>query len=338
MWFRNIFRRPNNPSLVTNIHQGGDTPNLHLPASLYPQLDRLHLRASRHLRGANAGLRPSTRRRPAAEFLEHRQYTPGDDVRFVDWKASARSEHIYLKQGEHPQETTVHLLLDTSASMAWGTPPKNHAALSLAAALGYLTLANEDRLQIVPLEGLRSSASIRVQSFKGKAQFPVLLNHLRTLSFDTAQDASFSGQLDLAESLRTYSRTAPRGGVLLLLSDLLDTPNLDTATSSTLSAGLAAFPRPTWEVTVFHLLHPHELNSPLAGEFELVDAETGQSTNYDLTPQALTAYRQHLQTWREAVEIVCIENKAFYTLIPTNWLLEKETIPHLRKIRILEST
>lgn len=280
MWFQNIFRRPNKRvPQIPNLKSANAPIALNLPVSIYPQLDRLQLRVSRHLRGAGAGLRPSTRRRPAAEFLEHRQYTPGDDVRFVDWKASARSEHIYLKQGEHPQETTVHLLLDTSASMGWGTPPKSHAALALAAALGYLTLANEDRLQIIPLENPRSSVGIYAQAFKGKAQFPALLNSLRALPF--------SGNPALADGLRAYSRATPRGGVLLILSDLLDVPNLDTI--------LAAFPRPTWEVTVFHLLHPHELQPPLSGEFELVDAETDQSTNYDLTPQALEGYQKNLQ-------------------------------------------
>ncbi|GAB4581305.1 MAG: DUF58 domain-containing protein [Anaerolineales bacterium] len=321
MWFQNIFRHPNNqPSSTSNLQSPGGPPSLSLSPSLYSQLDRLRLRGSRHLCGAGAGLRASPRRRPAAEFLEHRPYTPGDDVRFVDWKASARSEHIYLKQGEQPQETTVHLLVDTSPSMAWGTPPKSHAALTLAAALGYLTLANEDKLHLVPLE----AAPARFQAFKGKAQFPTLLNHLRPLSFTPPQSKPA-----LAETLRAYSRATPRGGMLLLLSDLLDMPDLDAA--------LSTFPRPTWEVTVFHLLHPHELHPALSGEFELVDAETGQSINYDLTPQALAAYRQHLQTWRNAVELTCIENKAFYTLLPTDWSLEKEVIPHLRKVRVLES-
>jgi uncharacterized protein (DUF58 family) len=329
MWFRNIFRRPNNQPSTDDRQDLTGFRNLSgLPPSIYRQFDRLQLRASRHLRGSGAGLRPSTRRRPAAEFLEHRQYVPGDDVRFVDWKASARSEHIYLKQGEQPQETTAHILIDTSASMAWGNPPKSHAALSLAAAMGYLTLANEDRLQIIPLENPRSSASIRVQNYKGKAQFPFLLNHLRTLPFDAAQGKPFYGKTDLAQSLRDFSRSNARGGVVLILSDLLDAHDLPAA--------LATLPRPTWEVTVFHLLHPHELNPPINGQFELVDSETGQSTNYDLTPRALDNYRKNLQTWRDAIELACIENKAFYTLIPTDWSLEKEVIPHLRKVRVLE--
>jgi len=332
MWFRNIFRRPNNQSVgnrtrISNIEYQ-ESPSLALPPSVYRQLDRLQLRASRHLLGSGGGLRPSTRRRPAAEFLEHRQYVPGDDVRFVDWKASARSEHIYLKQGDHPQETTVHILLDTSASMAWGTPPKHHAALSLAAAMGYLTLANEDRLQLTPLslEGRGGHNEIvrggegSSRNFKGKAQFPSFLTYLRAIPF--------SGNPDLSQSIRDFSRSHTRGGVVLIFSDLLDV--------SDLASTLATLPRPTWEVTVFHLLHPHELNPSIHGQFELVDSETGHSTNYDLTSQALDNYRKHLQTWRDTIELACIENKAFYTLIPTDWSLEKEVIPHLRKVRVLE--
>lgn len=321
MWFRNIFRRPNSQYRISNIeYRTGDTFNIELSPEVYRQLDRLRLRASRNLRSAGAGLRPSPRRRPAAEFLEHRPYVPGDDVRFVDWKASARSEHIYLKQGEQPQETTVHLLVDVSRSMSWGTPPKSRAALSLAAALGYLTLVNDDRLQLTPL----SPSAEREQGgrgFKGKAQYPAFLNALRTISF--------AEQADLSQALREFTRRAPRAGMLLLLSDLLDAGDLPAA--------LALFPRPAWEVTVFHLLHPDELDPPVSGELEIEEVETGRRANYNLTPQALAAYRQHLQTWRAGIELACIATKAFYTLIPTHWSLEKEAIPHLRKLRILES-
>jgi uncharacterized protein (DUF58 family) len=148
MWFRTIFNRSHKPST-----SGGSTDGqaeLRLSAQAIRQLDRLRLNAGRYLPGYGVGLRPSLRRRPSAEFQQHRMYVPGDDVRFVDWKASARAEHIFVKQGEQPKEATVYLLLDCSASMAWGSPPKSQAALQLAAALAYLALSHGDRFMLVP--------------------------------------------------------------------------------------------------------------------------------------------------------------------------------------------
>ncbi|MBN2501013.1 MAG: DUF58 domain-containing protein, partial [Anaerolineales bacterium] len=112
--------------------------DVQLSAQAIRQLERLRLRTTRDLQGEAIGERRSSRRRPDVDFREHRAYVPGDDLRFVDWRASARSETFFVKQGEQTKEAAVFLLLDCSASMAWGEPPKNQTALALAAALGYL--------------------------------------------------------------------------------------------------------------------------------------------------------------------------------------------------------
>ena len=70
--------------------------------------------------GQAVGQRTSWRRLPSSDFREHRLYMPGDDLRHVDWNASARSEHIFVKLGERPREVTIHVLLDNSASMDFG--------------------------------------------------------------------------------------------------------------------------------------------------------------------------------------------------------------------------
>ena len=314
MWFRNIFRQK------TDLDTGAGPADasqidLSLTPQIYRQLDQLRLRSSRHLWGGGAGRRPSSRRRPASDFREHRKYVPGDDVRFVDWKASARHENFFLKQGEQPQENTIYILIDTSDSMRWGTPPKQDTALRLAAALGYLALANEDRLQVVPLIN-QGAIPLRI---KGKGQFPTLLNYLRELPFH--------GRLNLGEKLKEFSRQY-RGGAIYLLSDLLEVGDLARI--------LRVIPAPNWQAVLFHLLHPHELQPEITGDFEMEDIETGQRTNYDITQKAIKEYDQHLQNWRRALEMACIQNKVLYTLLSTGWALDREIIPHIRKLRVLE--
>ena len=124
----------------TNQEQNNDFSQKLTPQT-FRQLNRLQLNAGRYLPGHAVGMRPSLRRRPSSEFKEHRMYVTGDDVRFVDWKASSRSEHVFVKLGEQPKEATVYILLDCSQSMDWGDPPKVGTALALAAAIGYMALS-----------------------------------------------------------------------------------------------------------------------------------------------------------------------------------------------------
>ncbi len=154
MWFRRIFRLTNRvvqaiPKLFSAPGRGGGNGRRLSPESVR-QLERLQIRGSRALRGDRAGGRVSNRRKPAIEFREHRMYVPGDDIRFVDWQASARQDQVFIRQGEMPKDVIVYLLLDTSASMLWGKTPKRNAQLSLAAALGYAALQNGDRLYVHP--------------------------------------------------------------------------------------------------------------------------------------------------------------------------------------------
>jgi uncharacterized protein (DUF58 family) len=246
-------------------------------------------------------------------------YVPGDDIRHVDWKASARQEHIFIKQGEHPKEASVYLLLDCSGSMAWGDQPKLRACLQLAAAFGFMALANYDRLMVVPLGRL----DLQPLGFiSGKGQFPPLLNYLRGLTF--------SGKYDLKEAIHDFTRRHARGGGLtLILSDLLGTPHLSDI--------LQLLPIPTWDVLVFHLLHPEELKPSLKGDFEMVDVESGLKANYDINAEAIDTYQNRIKAWRERLELDSVEANAFYNLIPTDWSLEKEVIPHLRSVDVIRS-
>jgi len=99
---------------------------------------------------------------------------------------------------------------------------------------------------------------------------------------------------------------------------------------------LRSVPAPSWDVAVLHLLHPMEIQPKLRGDFEMRDIETGRTRNYDITPKALETYHEHLEGWRMGLETACVESKAFYTLISTGWAVEREVIPHLRRINLVK--
>jgi uncharacterized protein (DUF58 family) len=321
MWFRDIFRRLERArSFPAEDAPQGDDSGLDDLAFLR-RLDRLTLRTSRFLRGDAAGQRPSLRRLPSNDFREHRLYLPGDDLRHVDWNASARAEHVFVKLGEQPKEATVHILLDNSASMNWGQPSKLWAARRLAAGLGYLTLGHGDRLAVGPLAG-------EIPSFGpsyGKARLPAMVRYLRGVPI--------APRADFNTALRRYAAHQPRGGFVILISDLLGapTPGPDFA------AMLDYFPLPKWQMLVLHLLHSAELDPTLRGEIELEDVETGVKTNYDLTPETIHQYQAHVRMWCEAIERSCFEETVAYARVLSDWPIEQAVIPYLQRRWVVEA-
>ncbi len=111
MWFKTIFK----------TRRGAEGSKLFDEAFLL-RLERLSLQAQRTLRGnPSSGEHISRHQMPASVFSDHRPYSIGDDYRYVDWNAYGHQEQMFVKLGEVEQDVNVHLLLDSSRSMAWGT-------------------------------------------------------------------------------------------------------------------------------------------------------------------------------------------------------------------------
>jgi uncharacterized protein (DUF58 family) len=301
------------PELRPNTHLDG---NHLIDAAFLRRLDRLALQTGRRLRGDNIGARASFRRLPASDFREHRQYLPGDDLRHVDWNASARSEHVFVKLGERPKEATIHILLDSTASMQWGEPSKVWAARRLAAALGYISLNFGDRLVISDSAGQAAPFGPKM----GKGQVPALLRYLR--------DLSFPKQADLPTATLRLARQHGRGGLALIISDLAEVEDLTPV--------LAPLRPPTWQVLVLHLLHPAELEPTLRGEIELHDSETGERANYDLSPEAVERYKTFAAEWCAKVEVACTALGAGYARVLADWPIEEAVLPYLRRRRVVD--
>src|SRR4029450_5379742 len=117
------------------------------------QLERLLLLMRSPVRGGLKGGRRSVKRGQSVEFADYRDYSLGDDLRQLDWNVYARLERLFVKLFVEEEDVTITLLIDTSASMAWGNPAKLLFAKRAAAALGYIGLASEDRVAVSSLTG-----------------------------------------------------------------------------------------------------------------------------------------------------------------------------------------
>lgn len=318
MWFKTIFRR--NPPAPTQ----GTSRRRKAPVTAQPLFDeaflrrlaRMSLQAQRTLRGNPAsGEHRSRHKMPATVFSDHRPYTTGDDLRYVDWNAYARQDHILVKLGEAEQDVNVHLILDASRSMSFGQPSRLRLAQQLVGALGYVALSHSDRVHVVPL----GSSARPFGPAQGKAQVPALLRYLTQLA--AGDEAKLETQI--AHHVRRHAQ----GGIVVICSDLLTNTNLD--------AILAPLAPPRWQTLVLHLLDQADLQPALQGPLELEDSESGQRLSMILDEPTLNAYREAVNLWREGLQASCGRRGATYAPLMTDWPLEQQVVPYLRARRLL---
>jgi uncharacterized protein (DUF58 family) len=180
-------------------------------AELMARLARLELTARRIVDGFLAGKNRSTRHGFSVEFVEHREYAPGDDLRHLDWKVLGRMDRYYVKRYEEETNITAFLLVDASASMTYGSGPLTKFELGAyaAAALAYLLNRQRDAVGIGFFDsGLRSI-------IPPSAKRIAVANIARALLGATAR-----GKTSLDGVLREVSHDLPRRCLFILISDL----------------------------------------------------------------------------------------------------------------------
>ena len=212
------------------------------------KLQGLELRARHVVEGYVSGVHRSPYQGFSIEFAEHREYSPGDDLRYVDWKVFGRTDKYYLKQYEEETNLVSYLILDTSESMQYQGPAaplsKLEYAQCAAAALAYLILGQQDSAGLVTFD---SEIRALIRASSNPSHFKQLVHVMEAV---TAERKTQTGPIfhDLAERLK-------KRGIVVVLSDLFD--NVDE-----LMGGLKHLRHCRHEVIVFHVLDPAELEFP----------------------------------------------------------------------------
>src|ERR1700752_1179765 len=120
-----------------------------LTPELLRRLEQFQLLAARRAKSSAKGERRSKAKGQSIEFADHREYTPGDDFRYLDWNLFARLDQLLLKRFQEEEDLHVYFLLDCSRSMGFGTPLKFDFARQVTAALAYIALADLDRIAVI---------------------------------------------------------------------------------------------------------------------------------------------------------------------------------------------
>jgi uncharacterized protein (DUF58 family) len=221
------------------------------------------------------------------EFADHREYTAGDDLRYLDWNIYARHGDLLLKRFQEEEDLHVYFLLDCSVSMGYGEPAKFDLARQLTAALAYIALADLDRVSVVAF------AERIVEDFpltRGKARILSLLRFL--------EDLPLAGSdTDLAASVKEFVSRRQRTGLAVVVSDLFAPGGYDR--------GLDQLRHRRYEPHVVQLHDPREARPDLLGDVELVDVENASSRKVTVTERALRTYHRLFAEHQQAVAAYC---------------------------------
>ena len=281
------------------------------------RLERLTLR-TRRVAGLSGG-RPGVLRVPAADFVDHRPYSPGDDPRHIHWAAVARHDEVFVKVGRAAQSADVSVMVDVSPSMEVDGA-KGRLAVELAVALAWIALHAADRVTVIRF------ADRVVDTWgpaAGSGRVAGMLAHL------TGSVRAAAGATTLQATCRQTARLAPSGGLAIVVSDLWLADDLDAA--------LALLPRPRWDVLLLQVMGRRELEPTLKGAVTVRDAESGEELQLLLDDAALHAYRQALHARLDRLRAVAAGRGARYALIPADWPLERAVVPFLQQRAVLES-
>jgi uncharacterized protein (DUF58 family) len=239
-------------------------------------LRALDLTVGRRIRGLLPGAYRAHDLGGGTELAQVRPYEPGDDIRRMDWNVTARTAVPHVRVHVPERALTAWLLLDVSPSMTFGTADRRKAdvAEGVAVAIGHLATQRGNRLGIITFGGSRDR---RVPPAAGRAGLLGLLLASRVESVEEGVGATSP-----ADALRITSATAPRGGLVVLVSDFRAPGGLAADWRKPLAA-LAA----RHHVIAIEIGDPRESELTDVGELTLVDAETGREVRVDTSSRRL---------------------------------------------------
>jgi uncharacterized protein (DUF58 family) len=284
----------------------------------------------------NHGLRPvdglvgehrSRRRGSAPEFSDFSPYTPGDDMRRIDWNAYARFETLYVRESEVTTELEVHFLVDASASMAWqaeGRESKLRLAQRVGALLAWIALARADRVSITAVGGGHAETFGPVQ---GRGMVVPAATHLAGIAG--------GGAAPLLEAIEGYAQARPRSGVLIVISDLI---GVEREALDRVLAGLA---NQRWRVVILHVEDALETDpEALAAAHEVIeieDPETRQRQRINLQPDTVGRYVRGRDAWLADLVVAATRRSVPFVRLATGMRADPDMLLRLERAGVVIS-
>jgi uncharacterized protein (DUF58 family) len=283
------------------------------------KLETLALVSRRVFAGRMRAERRSKKQGSGVEFADHRAYVPGDDFRFVDWNVYQRFGRLLVRLYEEEEDLSIYLIVDSSASMAFGSPSKFDQARRLCAALAYVGLANLDRVTVVAAS---DHAGALMPATRGKNRIFKVFHFLQQLEA--------SGVTDLSTSLKTFVAQHKRRGLAILLSDLYDPTGFES--------GINVLRYNKFEPYVLHMVEPASSfagQEGIVGDINVYDCETGEEREVTVTEQVLRNVRAAHKEYDAAIQRFCTRSHVPYFAAPADQPFDELVLGLLRRGGVL---
>jgi uncharacterized protein (DUF58 family) len=276
------------------------------------KIEYLSLVARRLYRGETHGEHSSPTHGTSPDFADYRDYQPGDDFRYIDWNIFSRLDRLLVKLFVEEEDLSVHILLDTSRSMEYGSPRKIDYARRVAAALGYIGLTSLDRVGVTTFAaGLSGALAPR----RGKLQLFHLLEYMSRITT--------AGTTDFSRSLEGYAMRTRQPGLAVIISDMLD--------SADYQRGLLALRYRKFDVVLVQILDREEISPASGGTVRLTDMETGRMMKLTVDRSLLSAYRDRVGRFLSGLEAFSLKAGIEYLRTSTIIPFEDLVLKYLRQ-------
>jgi uncharacterized protein (DUF58 family) len=287
----------------------------YLQPEIISGLANIELKARLVVEGFITGLHRSPYHGFSVEFAEHRQYRPGDETRYIDWKVFGRTNKYFVKEFEEETNLRSVVAVDTSGSMKFaskGNITKFEYAAYLAAALSYLLIKQRDSVGLALYD-------TQIQTYlPPRSKQSYIQEILRSL--DAAVPANETGT---AQALDLLAERIKRRGLVVIISDFFDEPE------SVIKA-LRHFRHKNHEVLAFQILDPREIDFAFGNAATFKDMETGE----EMVTQPFQLQKSYKRTMAEFIDQIkneCLRNRIDYQLIDTSQPFDKALKHYLTK-------
>jgi uncharacterized protein (DUF58 family) len=278
------------------------------------KLERFAIRWQKSFAGLVGGHNQSRFAGAGQEFLDHRNFHHGDDLRAVNWRAYLRLEKLFLKMFQVEPRVPLRMLVDVSDSMGAHGGGKLDYARKLAASLCYVGLV---RLDSIEVHGFSRSLSPRIFCTGGRHRFPGVMESLR--------DLAAGGATDYLATVREFIGNYSQRGLVIIISDFLDDRGSERALQHLTDFGN--------ELMLVHLWADEDRTPPWTGELELRDAETGAGLKLDFDDAARERYTRAFDEYCSTLQSLALRSGGRYAGIPVSQPLESVVFGELIRVR-----
>ena len=274
-----------------------------LDGDFLDRLDAATLLLKTPMTGFFGGSRRARSYGNTVEFADFREYFPGDDIRRIDWNVYARFEKYFIKLFTDERQMHNQIYIDCSASMACGKPEKAAAALRVAAAFGYLSVASMDRV----------SYKLMKETTLEDIGFKITNKDSFYRAAQVLEDVEFEGDLDLEKAIVGAEALGHDDGLTIIISDFMTESNWKKAIDFLLYHRR--------EVMLIQVMSPDELYPDFDGRVHMMDSEAldiadGRNMRVVVTKKMVEAYQKALDEYeKEIIDFCAARNVTFFTVL-----------------------